>query len=277
MTDDEILHYIAQHGFVLAGEHPRWRAGVSRLVRGGRLTRVLPGTYVADSSVANLCAAVSAKYPAAVVVGAAAAALSYWPDCPVTTIDVAGRRGRAQGRYRFSEREVPADYIGIVNGIRLTLPALAAVDLASQSADAIDAAIRDSVVDQSGLADALAATPARVGNPIRRRRVRRSRTRPWSGGERELHDLFDLHRITGWRANVRIDGVVVDIVFGKERLVLEFEGHVFHSSAKQLHRDRERQNRLVAQGWRVVRVDWAMVTAEPDDFVRLVRTLLGNR
>ncbi len=88
-------------------------------------------------------------------------------------------------------------------------------------------------------------------------------------------------QITGWKANVEIrdaDGLigVGDVVFDRARLVLEVDGLAFHTTPEQFQRDRERQNRLVAAGWTVLRFTWRDLTTRPAYVLASVRRVLHS-
>jgi very-short-patch-repair endonuclease len=99
-----------------------------------------------------------------------------------------------------------------------------------------------------------------------------------SAGERRLTGLLCGARITGWEANVDIrddEGLigVGDLVFREARLVVEVDGLAYHVTPERFQRDRQRQNRLVAAGWTVLRFTWRDLTERPGYVVASVRRL----
>ncbi len=63
------------------------------------------------------------------------------------------------------------------------------------------------------------------------------------------------------RSQVRFTGVgLVDFVIGT-RLVLEIDGFAYHSDPEQFERDRRRDARLSARGYRVLRFSYRQVTS----------------
>jgi hypothetical protein len=79
-----------------------------------------------------------------------------------------------------------------------------------------------------------------------------------SAGERRLAGLLRGAGIVGWRGNVEIrDGYgligIADVAFDETKVVIEVDGWAFHVTPEQFQRDRERQNRLVAAGWTIMR------------------------
>ena len=122
---------------------------------------------------------------------------------------------------------------------------------------------------------ALGLTKGRAGNPKRQELLLDSRDEPWSEAERQFHRLLRAAGITGWQANrpVRINGLNVypDVVFRRQRLVIEIDGREFHSDREAFESDRRRQNLLVLNGWRVLRITWRMIQDEPDQLIEMVR------
>jgi very-short-patch-repair endonuclease len=71
------------------------------------------------------------------------------------------------------------------------------------------------------------------------------------------------------------DGRVVhpDLVFGRQRVILEYEGDGHRTDAVQWMRDIRRHDAMVAAGWRVIRVTrHDLFVARPEFLARLART-----
>jgi very-short-patch-repair endonuclease len=60
-----------------------------------------------------------------------------------------------------------------------------------------------------------------------------------------------------------VDGIELDFGHLELRIDLEFDGWATHRARAQFERDRERDLRLVASGWRVVRLTWLRFTRRP--------------
>lgn len=56
------------------------------------------------------------------------------------------------------------------------------------------------------------------------------------------------------RVNHRLEGLEVDFFWPAEGLVIEVDGHAFHGSRAAIARDHRRDARLVAAGYRVLRL-----------------------
>jgi hypothetical protein len=80
--------------------------------------------------------------------------------------------------------------------------------------------------------------------------------------------------------NVRVvcqDGSApeVDFLWRRERLVLETDGGRFHSTPRQIERDRNKEANLVRAGYRILRATWLQVEREPDGVAAMVRAALA--
>jgi very-short-patch-repair endonuclease len=64
-----------------------------------------------------------------------------------------------------------------------------------------------------------------------------------------------------------------DFLWADQRLVVETDGWETHGTRRQFERDRRRDQRLQAAGWRVVRFTWWQVTDEPAGVVATLRAL----
>jgi very-short-patch-repair endonuclease len=68
------------------------------------------------------------------------------------------------------------------------------------------------------------------------------------------------HRVTvGDDVIARLDFAYVD-----RRIAIELDGAAYHTGQLAQRRDRRRDNRLGAMGWRVLRFDWGEVTRTPE-------------
>lgn len=100
------------------------------------------------------------------VVGRAAAALTWWPDLNVGVVDASRRPGLpAQPGYRWNQRSIPAHRIVEVSGVPVSDPALTVLDLIpTLGGKVIDEALRRRAVTLDDLRQALSDTPGRRGN-----------------------------------------------------------------------------------------------------------------
>lgn len=68
----------------------------------------------------------------------------------------------------------------------------------------------------------------------------------------------------------------VDFVYLEFRLVMELDGFASHGSRDAFQADRERDRKLVADGWRIVRFTWADIQERPQRVVAELRALLAQ-
>jgi very-short-patch-repair endonuclease len=64
-------------------------------------------------------------------------------------------------------------------------------------------------------------------------------------------------------------------VWPEHRLVGELDGWESHRGRLAFESDRERDRKLVAAGWRVIRVTWRQLHDEPDELERDLRAILA--
>jgi very-short-patch-repair endonuclease len=126
--------------------------------------------------------------------------------------------------------------------------------------------------------DLVQRTQQLVGRPgatklVRHIRVAQSGNR--SEAERTMARLLRKARLTSWQANVALEGVgVLDIAFFAQRVAIEIDGRAWHSAGERFQSDRSPQNRLVLQGWTVLRFTWEDLVKRPDAVIRQVRIAL---
>ena len=285
-NDDVIDELLALDRVILAREHPKLENSLVRAASAGRLVRPLPGVFADPGNADELLTkvvAVSRWDPSAVIRGRAAAALSYWPEIKVSSVEVASPvRHTAQPGFAFQRRHIPSDLVQRRGPLAFTTPPLTAIELATlDDTDPIDQALRQKVADLASLQHALEQTRKRRGNTERWRVLLDSRAEPWSKAERLAHRLYRDAEITGWVGNLRISvpqlwtSYYLDIAFERQRLACEVDGREFHDNAEAFESDRERQNIIVLTGWTVLRFTWKMLTEQRDHVIWVTRQALA--
>jgi very-short-patch-repair endonuclease len=115
------------------------------------------------------------------------------------------------------------------------------------------------------LADAMERAPGRTG--IARLRAtlddESGRVPTRSEAERLLLAMVEDAQLPLPAVNVPLEGYEVDFFWRVEKLVVEVDGHGFHGHRAAFERDRRRDQRLVAAGYRVIRVTWRQLVGEP--------------
>lgn len=278
----DLSRFLEKYPVVASRDYPTIRRKLIRLAAAGDLVRLLPGVFTLPHRVDDLTtrAAAACRYdPAAVVVGDAAAALSYWKELHPEVILVAGAQRRIERPgYLFVRRHIPHGLISRRSGIRYSSPALTALDqVETHGSEGIDRALRSRRTTVAQLRDVLEKMPKRRGNTDRRAAVLDSRDGGWSALERAMHRLLREAGIGGWSANVwvetEIGDYVVDIAFHHSPLCIELDGQEFHGAAK-FDEDRLRGDELLLAGRQVLRFTWTMVDKYPDMVIAMVRRAL---
>lgn len=281
----ELVRILAGSDGLIARRHHRdLAAAIDWAVRNRELVPVLPAVYALPAVAAEprtRMRAVCLRYPDAVLLTGAAARASYWPKAPLGPLRVAAPQKIAPQRgFAFTRRRIPPGLVAQQGGLRFTVPALTAVDMATFTCtDAIDRALRKRVTTLSLMYEALALTANRIGNPSRLRLLLDSRDLPWSAAERLAHQLLRRAGIRGWRTNTPIflGGRLyyIDIAFPRLRLAIEIDGRRHEEDEDLFESDRWRQNALVGDGWRVLRFTWDMLKNHPEVFVAAVRAAMA--
>ena len=275
----DIQQVLATEGVIVRRDHPTLVGTIAWLVRNGDLIPVLPGVYAppeACDSIRTRIQAVMRWDLDAVLVGAAAAQVSFWPEIRVSQITCSLKHHRQpQPGYECTRRQIPAELVVNRGVLRYTAPALTALDLCgAMGGDAIDQALRSRATTLVQLHRAIELTAARVGNPIRRQLLLNSREEPWSKAERLFHQLLRDAGITGWKANrpVVLAGSTfyVDVIFRRLKLAIEIDGRLYHTGTEVFESDRWRQNLLVLNGWCVLRFTWTMIEDHPEKVLAMV-------
>lgn len=251
---------VARRGLISRREAPHLISQMAWAQRSGQLEILMPAVYGVSRAPELLVRAVNRWDEDAVVTGAWAAKLLWWPELTPSTVEVATRRHpkRVPQGYAMTRAQYDPELVLEHEGVRVAHPAVAVLDLIpTMGGKAIDEALRRRATSLSALRWALKLTPERPGNAQRRALLRESRDEPWSPLERDAHVRLREARITGWKANHWIKlptrSVCVDIAFPAIKLVIEIDGWEFHSSREQFVADRWRDVQLTTAGWTVIR------------------------
>lgn len=248
--------------------------------RAGLVWSPLPGVFAAAGQPDDWATRLLAAHlwaPEPTVVGAAAAKLLWWPECPVERIELWGAKRKSPAPWLTTvQSTVDPDWIRWSGDIPVAAPALSAVLLAKElGGRAIDEALRRRAAGLEAMNAALETIANHEGNPELRRLLHLSRHEPWSELERAGHRLLDGAGITGWKANHRVvlrgQEYFVDVAFPGPRIAIEFDGYEFHSAREAFELDRRRQNELVLAGWTVLRFTWATLPELLDTLRRALR------
>lgn len=282
-----------QHGLVTRAQLLGLGLGPDAIkyrVRTKRYVRVDLGVYRIGPPVAphaREMAAALACGPRAVVSHRSAAWLWQLDGSQATaTVDITlpppVRRRRRGVRVHRSPLE-PAERTS-VHGIPTTTPARTLLDLAavlrlSALEQAVSDALRRRLVGRARLGALVAGAHGRPGAGSLRSvlgEAEPSLTR--SEAEARLLALVRRSGLPSPVTNARVGGFEVDVLWPRERVVVEVDGFAFHGSRARFEADRRRDANLAARGFRVLRVTWRQITEEPEPLlVSLAGTLAMAR
>jgi very-short-patch-repair endonuclease len=93
--------------------------------------------------------------------------------------------------------------------------------------------------------------------------------------ERLFLRLCRRHRLPSPEVNVRIGSMIVDFLWRDRMLIVETDGYRYHRWRAAFEDDRDRDLRLRALGYQVVRASYRQVVYEPRSVVAVIRKLLG--
>jgi very-short-patch-repair endonuclease len=284
-----------QHGVVARAQLLQIGVGsraIGHRLACGRLHPVHRGVY----AVGHRLLTREGRWTAAVLAAGAGAVLSHRSAAALWGI----RRGagrievttpralRARPGLRVHQARLAEDEVTVVRGIPATTPARTLLDLAAVvGARQLERAVNEAEVLRLGdavvLADLLRRHRRRRGAGALRRILDEGRA-----GARvtrsELEDRFtaflddaglprpetNVHLAVGRRL------VEADCVWRGARLVVELDGFAGHAPRQAFERDRARDRALLAAGWRVARVTWRQLTAEPRALAAELRALLSE-
>jgi very-short-patch-repair endonuclease len=271
-------------GVLTRADHPALEHRLDQAVKSGALVPVFAGVYTRPDFAHDFgvrAVALLRADPTAVLTGESARYV-HDPRRPVpATVTATTTRLRPRAGYSFERRPVPECLTQTRHGLRVTSPALTAVDLALPLGASLDDALR-ARIPLEDLWEASLLTPHRRGNAERRRLLVDSRDQPWSHAERLAHRALRTAQVTGWSTNHKVrlgpDRVAfIDVAFSAIKLAIEIDGWEHHSSREAFIHDRRRDRDLAAQDWHVVRFTATEVLDDPEGFVQAVRTLVAAR
>lgn len=277
----EDIEELLAHGLI-APRTPTLQRRLRRLADRGKVSRLYPGVYchpaLADDVETRIRGAALWSRDG-VLTGASAARVTFWPEISVPIVSLAGPSfRRAPAGVRLCRTRLPSMLTMEHRGLRVSVPALTALDL---GAAGIDQALLRRAATLADMAEALAGTPDRPGNRARRLVLHDSRDEPWSEAERRLHQRLRAAGITGWRTNVEVWCALrryfIDLAFVAHRVAIEVDGYEVHSRRPQFEHDRRKWSDLTAAGWVVLHFTWHQVTEEPDWVIATVRATLRRR
>jgi hypothetical protein len=200
-------------------------------------------------------------------------------------LEVTAPRARSRPGIRIHCSHLPGDEVTThrnipVTTVPRTLFDLAAVLRPSQLERAMNEAEVQRHSDPLSLPDLLDRYPGRAGTPTIRAMLAAGARLTRSELEARFLAFLDAHGFPPPEANawlsVRGHWIECDCVWRGQRLVVELDGRAVHDTADAFERDRARDRRLNAAGWRVVRVTWRQLRDEPEVLATDLRAVLSR-
>jgi len=180
---------------------------------------------------------------------------------------------------------VPADERGVVDGMPLTSVPRTILDLAAigtkrQVKRALHEAEVQQLTDYLSVPDLLQRYPRRPGAKMLRDLLDQGAEAGTTVNDFE--DVFaDLVEQRGlpeprFNADLAVAGRFFrpDCLWPDEKLIVELDSRAVHATRRAFESDRERDRLLAADGWRVIRVTWTQLRAEPEVVVADVERAL---
>ena len=192
----------------------------------------------------------------------------------VSVVGTQGRLRRGLVIHRLKAMH-PAD-VSDVRGIPVMAPARALLELAARDqGDDLERAFSDALarqlVSEREIDTCLDRARGRPGTPaLRALMCGPAITR--SKAERLLLKLVRDAGLPRPRTNVIVAGKRVDAYWPGHNLVVEFDGYDVHGHRIAFERDRATDQRLVAAGYRVMRITWRQLVEQP---LRVTANLAG--
>jgi hypothetical protein len=246
-------------------------------LRAGRLQALHRGVYglgPLQTKLAHWMAAVLAGRPAAVLSHRSAAELWGLINGSTSPIHLTARSKRERDGIRFHRSSLPDDERTRFEGIPVTTVPRTLLDCApTMSTRQLERMINEADVlrlhDRLSLPDLLHRHPRRPGSRALLEALRRRDGGPTvtrSELEELLIELADELGLRRPETNVllEIDGETfeIDALWRAERVVVELDSRRFHDTPLAFERDRRRDRKLLAAGWRPVRITWRQITEE---------------
>jgi very-short-patch-repair endonuclease len=232
-------------------------------------------------------AAVLSRGPGAVLSHWSAAALWGIRDHSGGPIDVTSpSRTRSRGTIRAHHASLLPDEVTVEDGIPVTTPPRTIFDLAANSPDAVEPALRQAeylrLRDQLSLPHLLERHPGHRGNQAIRvalKRLKETPGRTRSEMEERFIRFVDHYRLPRPHLNVWLtvgpDRFQVDCLWPRQRLIAELDSWSAHGTRSAFRSDKTRDRKLLAAGYVTTRIAWSHLDDEPDAVAADLRTLLA--
>jgi len=265
------------------------RKAVARLVRVGRLRRLSRDVYLVDRPSlgpwgAEMAAVLHFRGDAVLSGRSAALVWGLTEDSsPVVEVTLVGRNAEPQPGIRIHRvQTLDRHDVRWKSGIPLTAPTRTLIDLAAtvepfELENAFVEARRRGLASDREIRAAIARAPKRQGATTLTQLLEAEADPQLTRSiyERKLIALVTAANLPTPLANAVVEGMEVDLYWPDRRLVVEFDSFTFHRDRRAFERDRERDQKLVAAGYRVIRITaWQL---DPEPFAVIARLAVTLR
>jgi very-short-patch-repair endonuclease len=265
-----------QHGFVAAWQLGLGRGAIDHQVRTGRLHVWYRGVYAVGHRAVRRegrwMAAVLAAGPRAVLSHRAAAALwAIRPSVrPRIEVTVPVKR-RSANDIQIHCAPLAPDEITVHDGIRVTTPARTLVDIAAVlPPHELGRAVNQAEILRLPFPDLDRYAGRRGISKLRRAEPDHTR----NDFEAAFRAFAAAHGLPAPLVNRHLDGIEPDFRWPSHKLVVELDGFETHGTRGAFERDRARDRKLLAAGWRVVRITWRQLHETPTELAHDLHSLL---
>jgi len=230
-------------------------------------------------------AAVLAGGPGAVLRRRSAAALWGIREGAPARVEIAAPRDRRRPAIAVQRIELPDDERDEHNGIPVTTPARTLLDLAGlldehRLTRAAERAEALRLTSPTSLQTLLDRYPKRPGTPNLKRLIEEHRIVPTTTAndlERRFLTFLDANGLPRPLINESLDpNTTPDFRWPNHRLIVELDGFETHGTRQAFERDRARDRRLLADGWRVARVTQRQLDDDPDEIAAELTAILRS-
>jgi very-short-patch-repair endonuclease len=281
-----------QHGYITRvqllelGLSP---SGIAHRVHAGRLIRIYKGVYAVghkptlplDRTHSVLLACGSGSALAGVTAGSV---WGLWKEWRMPFHVIAPRMHRHPGITVHRSTALTRGDIRVQLGLRVTSPARTALDVApglteKQLKRAVNTLRLATYLRLPGdINDVIERFPRHPGA----RRLAWFVANPGRPTRSEFEDAFPefarRHGLPEVQINVMIAGYEIDVVYMRERVIVELDGHDVHSGRVAFEYDREKDADMAAEGFVTVRMTWERMVERPErEAARLLRILERRR
>lgn len=273
-------------GIIATARYRSLRNQLARAVNQGHLVRLCPGVLgareIADQPEVRSRAALTWK-PGHILMGPAAARVTFWPECPVGSVDIAGPQTHLQPPgVRVHQLMVPTELRAGWGGGIVTVPELTVLDMAVMGRwDGLCEALRRKAVSLASLSVAAELVGRRRGAESRRECLLRAAGNPWSVPEMELHLLYRGAGILGWVGNraIRLNGRIriPDVAFETAPVLAEVDSRLHHTRVNDFVADQVRGNWFAADGWSLLRFAPETIREHPNEVIEQTLATLASR